>query len=551
MSEAITVSCPNCKASLKLKSSSAVGKRVPCPKCKKPFVVKAPAQEEDDEMSFLNASESDGAMAVSEEDEETEAAEAEARESTSRSAGSKKKKKGKGKSAAPVNWLKPLLIGLATVAVIGMLVGGGMYAVTFIGEMSKNKIDLTYLPPDADLIVHIRVDEMLASLQLQPVVAKPEFKAAIDKLTTEFHVPLGDIKSVTVGLSGMGDVNFSKMMPIPGMGMPGMAGSPAAFSQVRRVIVIRASQPLAPDLLTKIPGYESATHLSATYYRPAAAQLRTTQPAVYLAAPDVLLVADETEIHRIAEKGSKQTRRSEFDFIEPGSQILVAMLNKSSATTEPAAGGPGAATPGGGMPGGGMPGGGMPGMPGGGMPGAGGTGMGSGAGNATGLASLKNAPSLTGGKIKGWYVGISLTQDIEIRTGLNCPDSAKDALADFDREIAKEKSEFASKNAHLSLTLGTLGLTDLIPHLESLTNSLSATATGSVVQVTAKIPGGIVATIEKAVPTIMGLAGANPGAMGNPIGAQPPTDGPPDDGGEAPTGDAEPSSSSQNPPASP
>ena len=73
MSEAITVLCPSCKASLKLKSRSAVGKRVPCPKCKKPFVVQAPAADEVDEMSFLSARESDAAMPVSDDDDGAEA----------------------------------------------------------------------------------------------------------------------------------------------------------------------------------------------------------------------------------------------------------------------------------------------------------------------------------------------------------------------------------------------------------------------------------------------------------------------------------------------
>ncbi|HEY2250829.1 MAG TPA: hypothetical protein VGH74_07195, partial [Planctomycetaceae bacterium] len=137
MSEAITVFCPSCKASLKLKNRSAVGKRVPCPKCKKPFVVKAPAAEEDDDMSFLNASESDAAMPVSEDDEEeAEAAAAKAEAMSPRGSGSRKKK-GKGKNAPPVNWLKPLLIGLSALVFVGLLVGGGMFAVSFIGNMSK------------------------------------------------------------------------------------------------------------------------------------------------------------------------------------------------------------------------------------------------------------------------------------------------------------------------------------------------------------------------------------------------------------------------------
>jgi hypothetical protein len=177
------------------------------------------------------------------------------------------------------------------------------------------------------------------------------------------------------------------------------------------------------------------------------------------------------------------------------------------------------------------------------MPGGG---TGQGPGGATGLAALSTSPSLTNGKVKGFYIGISFTQDIEIQTGLYCPESAKEALADVERELTKEKNDFPSKKAQLGM-LAMFGLGDFVPHIESTVNSLSVTGTGSVVQVNVKIPGGIAATIEKAVPTIKGLAGG--GLGGNPLGGPPPADGPPDDGGGAPTGDEPPTS--QNPSGSP
>ena len=52
MSSAISIQCPHCQATLKLKNRKAVGKKVPCPKCKQPFVVK-PLPEAEDEDDFL------------------------------------------------------------------------------------------------------------------------------------------------------------------------------------------------------------------------------------------------------------------------------------------------------------------------------------------------------------------------------------------------------------------------------------------------------------------------------------------------------------------
>src|SRR5262245_29117189 len=64
MRETISVKCPQCGASLKLKNRDATGKRVPCPKCKKQFVVTIP--QADDETDFMSTSEPDDEFATSE-----------------------------------------------------------------------------------------------------------------------------------------------------------------------------------------------------------------------------------------------------------------------------------------------------------------------------------------------------------------------------------------------------------------------------------------------------------------------------------------------------
>ena len=42
MAEKHSVACPSCGASLKVTKDSLIGKRVPCPSCKTPFVIKVP-----------------------------------------------------------------------------------------------------------------------------------------------------------------------------------------------------------------------------------------------------------------------------------------------------------------------------------------------------------------------------------------------------------------------------------------------------------------------------------------------------------------------------
>lgn len=56
MSEPFTVRCPQCRSKLKLKSSAAVGKEVPCPKCRHRFIV--PVKDSPEKQAAKDARES-------------------------------------------------------------------------------------------------------------------------------------------------------------------------------------------------------------------------------------------------------------------------------------------------------------------------------------------------------------------------------------------------------------------------------------------------------------------------------------------------------------
>lgn len=109
MSTPLSITCPHCATRLKLKDSSSVGKKVPCPKCKQPFVVEAPPEPEEDEFEFgEEVSEAEEAM-----DEEPEPAAPAARRKPA-------KKSSRGSNL-------PLIIGGSVVGVL-LLAGLGLYA---------------------------------------------------------------------------------------------------------------------------------------------------------------------------------------------------------------------------------------------------------------------------------------------------------------------------------------------------------------------------------------------------------------------------------------
>jgi hypothetical protein len=112
MSSPMAVSCPHCGAGLKLKNNSFVGKKVPCPKCKQPFVVEEPPQDE-----FLSQDDDYGAMEEAEEEPEEPRPKSKAKGSK----GGKGKKKSKSGGFAPI-----AMIAGGTVMGIGLL-GGIIY----------------------------------------------------------------------------------------------------------------------------------------------------------------------------------------------------------------------------------------------------------------------------------------------------------------------------------------------------------------------------------------------------------------------------------------
>ena len=130
MSTQLAISCPHCAATLKLKNNTFVGKKVPCPKCKKQFVVEQPPEDE-----FLANDDNDfGAM----ESEDGDAEEGfDAPPSKAKPKGDSKASKGKKKKSKSGGGFAPIaMIGGGVVLGLGLL-GGLVYgAITMFGGSS-------------------------------------------------------------------------------------------------------------------------------------------------------------------------------------------------------------------------------------------------------------------------------------------------------------------------------------------------------------------------------------------------------------------------------
>ena len=121
MSELLTLACPNCEATLKVKPPSGEGKKTRCPKCSEVFVVEPPDEEaEPEEETAVTTKPKKRPAPVVDSDDDDEADESKPSDQPRKK---KKKKKQKEKIKPPSN---RLILGMVAGGVAFMLLFGGV-----------------------------------------------------------------------------------------------------------------------------------------------------------------------------------------------------------------------------------------------------------------------------------------------------------------------------------------------------------------------------------------------------------------------------------------
>jgi hypothetical protein len=475
MSDAISVECPKCHAKLKLKSRSAVGKRVPCPKCKTPFVVAAPP--EGDDIDFMNVSEpgaDEFAMQAEEEQSEelAEAAPAMGRRSSS-------KKRSTKMNAAPVNWQKPALLGGLVVLVVGLLGGGGYFLYPLIADLlNGNKIDMAWLPPDSDMVVHARVADAFNSPFVKEVM--PAGKGMGTGNLKDF-VGFGpeEIRSFTFGASGsleqmqrLGDfVPMGGFIPgAPGMPRgPGNAGMPAAAGPGSDFIaVLRTVEALdTPKLQERIKLSHTGDYQTRTLIYSDGPTM--AGQVCFLADSITIVVGGEKNVKAAIDRGPRGARRADLDFIDATRHVLVVFAPKDPSAFD--ANGP--PSPMGGQ-------------------------------------TLTNLQAAMQGKRKGSCLGLTFGQNLDLSMVDNCTnaDAAKEVSAALDKALQEWKTQFNQLRSMMPPQFS-----EMVVLGDGILNSLKVQTHGTVTQTTGQVPTSIKNLFDK-LPGLMmagmmgGLAGA-------------------------------------------
>ncbi len=474
MSDAISVECPKCHAKLKLKSRSAVGKRVPCPKCKTPFVVAAPPAGDD--LDFMNVSEPEPdefAMPADDEQSEefAEAAPAMGRRSSS-------KKGSKKRNAAPVNWQRPVLVGGLIALVLGLLGGAGYFVYPLIAELlNGNKIDMAWLPPDSDMVVHARVADAFNSPFVKAVM--PAGKGpGIGNLKDVVGLDPSEIGSVTVGGSGFFEqmrrlANFAPMAGFnggapAGPGNPGMGANAAPQGTIEAITVLRMIQPIDSKQLqeklksTRTDAYQGQTLI---YFGPPTAANQTC----FLSGSKVVVMGAERDVKAAIDRGARGTRRADLDFIDATRHVLVVFAPKDPSAFDS-----------------------------------------NGPPNPMGGQALANLQTAMKGKLKGVCLGLTCGDSLDASMAFRCTttDAAKEVSTEIDKALQDGKTKFNQLRSQLPPQFS-----DLVVTGDGILNSLKVQTRGTIAETTLQVPPSIKNLFDK-LPGLMmagmmgGLAGA-------------------------------------------
>ncbi len=485
--------CPHCRKTLKLKSKSAFGKQVPCPKCGERFTVKpfkAPAPEPEDEW------EDEGYEEAGYEDDygddygdgDDYGAPAPKRSSGSKS-GSKKKKKKKRGTGTPA-WLVGLGIGAGVVTALGLLVGLVMFLMGGGGGVS-NVINLAWLPTDADVFVQARPKEMWNAPILAPLRNSELMKLAMQNATQQgLPVESSDIDSITLAVVGAGDL-YEQRQNLFG----GAAGQPQMVQAAdpKMVAVMRLNKELTEDDFSNLPAVEKRDHNGNDLW---VSQQGGKEVAFYQADSRTLLLGETAQVTSAIDRGPTEERVERIDFINPDHQFIFAFVPQQILPSQDQS-----------------------------------------LGNSPG-DELVNSLNKSA---KGFSIGLSLTSDIELeaRVACNASGDAETIQSDVETALKEALSKFEELGSAAS-PMPFMDFSKFIDIGQETVESFKVTRSGDQVTIAGQVPGKlsdaiqeltsnpmIAAMIEGAIQQA-GAGGMSPGGAG--------FEGPPGSGGSGAAG---------------
>ena len=440
MTSPISVECPNCKAKLKLKDEKAVGRKLPCPKCKHPFVVELPPapQEGAGIAGVLDSLAAEGDLVGG---GLPPALSPVSPLKTTRSANHSKS----------VLWKKPSLIAGAGLLVVLLVVG--LVWMIASGASGDGELNLAYLPADSEMIASVRVADLWEAPVLQSLVDKPEVQRGVQEMQESIGLVPSDIESIIIGGLPQGQQQAG---PLPNV------------SAASGIMVIRTSKIIDIDKLSdfveqseEIPveQIEEASHDGENYYRiPLPAGGGPEIAGIFFPDNKTMVFGREEDVKSAIKSKGETKIASDFDFVNLKHHFLIAAVpeDHSRFGRQVSAG-------------------------------------------SRSLAARKLQETMKEA-VKGFCLGLTLTDEIELEVQFDCMDSsqAKTFKADMDAALDETLSEGRQKLADAKTAPQVSPLWgELFELTEKVIDSIQSERRSTTVAVHAAVPSTAGSTLAK------------------------------------------------------
>ncbi len=470
MATPLTITCPACNARLKLKDRATLGKKIACPKCKKPFIAKL-LDEPDDEFDLGDETAEDDEFAAP---------------VLPRRAAAPGKKSASAKKSKPVSsrGKLPLLIGggaavllvgiVVTLWLLGVFSRGNRPAEVAAGPanpalpaVAANRLSIDYLPPASELFVVVRMADLWNAPLVKSLADDPQVQGMLQQLQQETGLTPADIESLTVGVAGLSER---------------AADNPRAVAPLQLLSEISSLDALAVARLKKAvdaaslklggSGSVQKQYQGKSYFCGPVAPGEEHPIAVYLASPTLAVVGPEPSLKRSIERGDKTPERPELAFVDASHHILIAGVPADRKSF-----------------------GGLPPM---------------------GATPESRLDGLIRDKVRGFSFGLKVSGGAAVEMALECADSdaAGQVRQEFDSSIAEARKSFAAAQGQLPPAIGQLG--------DLFLKSLTAAAQSTTVRVAGSVPDSAQQQLAQLPGQMMGLFLAGLKAPNGPP-AMPPT----------------------------
>lgn len=459
---ALRTQCPHCDKVFSLKNAATLGKKLRCPKCEEPFVVKkykAPEEQPAEEYDYSYDDEDYEAPA----DDEGESEEEAPRRKSSGGSRSKSKKKTSKKGSGAAKVLIPILIGAIGLGAVGLFGWGAYFVFSKLG--GRNIVNMQYFPEETEMLFHVRPADMWNAPLLADVRNNPAVAQQMKEAQQGLDIQVTDIDSVTIGVTNIAQRQMFNRFS-------GVATGPMASAGPQQTLgVMRLTRDITAADMEKIPGATKATHGSQSL------QVRQNgfkQVTQWLASPRLVVFGDDALVKAAIDRGSKEFRFKHFDIGSTKNQFMMVAAPRGEA--KPASGG---------------------------LPGS--------------LDAVMNQHA------KGMYLGLSLTSEVVMDSKVTCfsSEGATAIKAEFDKGINQAKQQLTGLNPLIASQIQ-----PLIAVGNETLNSLKVTASGSNVNVEGRISNKIVDAFKQlsSNPMFSGMMGGgmNPPPPNTPNMPMPP-----------------------------